>query len=75
MGFDADIVVTQCVAEGLKKFGGFEVVPIEMVEDPKAKERDRVRRRKPRVSLPYEGPNLFDLWITQIVPLDLTSGL
>lgn len=33
-----------------------------------------MRRRKHRVSLPYEGPNLFELWITQIVPLDLTRS-
>ncbi len=74
VAFDSDIVVTQRVAEGLKKFGGFEAVPIEMVEDSKAKERDAVRRRKRRVPLPYEGPNLFELWITQIVPLDLTRS-
>jgi hypothetical protein len=73
-GFGSDIAVTERVAEDLKSFGGFEPGPIEMVQDPELRASDGARRSKPRVSLPYQGPQLCELWVTQNVHLDLKKS-
>jgi hypothetical protein len=62
-GFDNEVVITEDVVEGLREFEGFEPGPVEMVEEPDAKNRRRV-------SLPYDGPRLFELWVTARVGMD-----
>jgi len=66
------IAVTERVVHALQgKFKGFELGPVQMVQDPKLKRPTRITKRtKPRVWLPYEGPLLFDLWITSWVQMD-----
>ena len=66
-----DVVVRRSVGEELMKhFSGFELGPIEMFQDPKF---DRMKRkpRKPRILLPYTGPELVYLAVTSLVPIDL----
>ncbi len=59
-GFDSDIAVKDSVLATLsRQFSGFEGQPVEMVNDPA-----RRRRKQPMVTLPYQGPRLFDLWVT-----------
>jgi hypothetical protein len=42
---------------------------VEMVQDPKARPPKRPNRRsKPRVWLPYIGPELVELWVEHVVP-------
>jgi Immunity protein family (Imm11) len=41
-----------------------------MIQDPNLKRPSRSRRRKPSVWLPYQGPPLCDLWVTQQVHVD-----
>jgi len=69
-GFGSDIAITEQVVKALKSFGGFEAGPVEMVQEPNLKRPSGSRRGKPRVWLPYEGPPLYDLWVTQQVHLD-----
>jgi len=70
-GFGSDIASSEQAAKGLKAFGGFEPGPVEMVQDSTLKRSSGSRRGKPRVWLPYEGPPLYDLWVTQHAHLDL----
>jgi len=70
-GFGSDIAITEPVANLLEAFGGFETGPVEMVQDSTLKRPSGSRSGKPRVWLPYEGPPLRDLWVTQQVHLDL----
>jgi hypothetical protein len=63
---DRDLVVQEHVADTLKLFAGFEVRPIEFVENP----QKRLPKRPPRVTLPYEGPPLSELWITTWADID-----
>jgi hypothetical protein len=43
-----------------------------MVQDPKLKRPTRITKRtKPRVWLPYEGPPLFDFWVTAWAHVDM----
>lgn len=67
-GFGADLAVTERVgAELSARFTGFDLGPVEMVQDPKLA---RSKSSKPRVWLPYVEPPLVDLWVTSWVPID-----
>lgn len=59
-GLDTDLVVTDRVGKVLQESGveGFELRPVEMQETAKR------RSKKLRVRLPFEGPPLWDLWVT-----------
>jgi hypothetical protein len=72
-GFAQDVAIKVHVFEELhQRFRGFEQGPVEMIQDPKLKKPTRITRRtKPRVWLPYEGPPLYDLWVTSWVHVDL----
>jgi hypothetical protein len=68
VGFGAEAFVTEAVLEALsERLSGFEPGPVEMFEEP---DLDRAKETKPRVWLPYEGPRLFELLITDWVHLD-----
>lgn len=73
LGADDEVVVTQRVRIALEgRFRGFEFRSIEFWQDPKLKRPERITRRtKPRVWLPYEGPPLWDVWVTAWCHLDL----
>ncbi|MBX3208057.1 MAG: hypothetical protein KF764_23625 [Labilithrix sp.] len=62
-GFDTDLVVTDGVGQALQESGvaGFDLRPVEMQESAEPAKR---RSKKSRVKLPYEGPPLWDLWVT-----------
>ena len=68
-GFDSDIIVTGTVATKAQQAGisGFELGPIEMVENSEPAKR---RSKKPTVKLPYSGPQLWDLWVTAWTRVD-----
>jgi hypothetical protein len=68
-GLDTDIVITDRVGQALKEAGvtGFELGLVEMVSNPKGSKRASTR---PRVNLPYVGPQLWDLWVTAWAELD-----
>lgn len=66
-----DVVIQRSLGEELiKRFKGFELGPITMFQDPKF---DRMKRkpRKPRILLPYTGPELVYLAVTSLAPVDL----
>jgi hypothetical protein len=67
--FDTDIVITDRVGNALQEAGvaGFQLAPVEMVENS---EKSKRASRKPRVKLPYTGPQLWDLWVTTWAELD-----
>ena len=69
-GFDSDIVISDRAAQALLQAGipGFELSNIELVET-----RKNVRaldKGKGTVRLPYSGPVLWDLWVTETAALD-----
>jgi hypothetical protein len=72
-GFGSGWVVTEEVGEMLlARFKGFELGPVEMIQDPKLKRtRQITRRAKRRVWLPYDGPPLYEVWATHQVKPDL----
>jgi len=65
-------VITERVHKLLsERFRGYEPGPVEMVQNPRLKRPQRnTKRTKPRVWLPYQGPPLFELWITARVHMD-----
>lgn len=66
-GFGSEIVVADRVLAALQsRFTGFEPGPIEMIEEP-----DLLLRDRRRVTLPYTGPALHELWTTSWVDADL----
>ncbi|UCH34929.1 MAG: hypothetical protein JSV65_00805, partial [Armatimonadota bacterium] len=67
------IMVTERVGKALlEHFRGFELGPVEMIQNPRLKRPTRITRRtKPRVWLPYEGPPLYELCVTARVSADL----
>jgi hypothetical protein len=67
------IVVTERVGKMLlERFSGFELGPVEMIQNPKLKRPQRTTRRtRPRIWLPYQGPPLYELWVTAWVDADL----
>ncbi len=72
-GIDDEIVITERVRHALEgRFRGFNFQPIAMWQDPKLKRSQRITKRtQSRVWLPYEGPPLWDLWVTARCHLDL----
>ncbi len=69
-----EVLVTEEVRQALQKTG-VEFLPVEFYQDPKLKKPKRVTKRtKPRVWLPYEGPPLYDLWVSTWVHADLTRS-
>jgi hypothetical protein len=78
LGADDEVVVSQRVGEALsERFRGFELKAIEFWQDPKLRRPQRnTKRTKPRIWLPYEGPPLWDLWVTAWCHLDIQrSGM
>ena len=67
----ARIVVRVSVAdELLARFHGFEKGPVIMSDHPKLHRPARVTKRtRPRVWLPYQGPDLCELLVTRELPL------
>ena len=72
-GMDDEVVVAERVRIALEgRFRGFDFQPIVMRQDPKLKRPQRITKRtKPRVWLPYEGPPLWDMWVTAWCHLNL----
>lgn len=68
-GFDSDAIVTDDVGKTLQRAGvpGFELAPVQMVENSEQLKR---HSKKPRVLLPYVGPQLWDLWVTAWTQID-----
>ncbi len=67
----AEVLVTQEVRDALQDCE-VEFLPVEFYQDPKLKRPKRITKRtKPRIWLPYEGPPLYDLWVTTWVHADL----
>jgi hypothetical protein len=68
-GFDSDIIVTERVVMTMKEAAitGFELAPVEMVENS---ERAKRTSRRTRVKLPYVGPRIWELWVTEWAQLD-----
>lgn len=66
----ARVAVKGPVYEALaQRFRGIHAEPVEMVQDPKLKRPKRpTKRTKPRVWLPYVGPELVELWPERTVP-------
>lgn len=66
-GLDTDIVITDRVGKALKEAGvtGFDLAPVEMVENSEGS-----KHASPQVKLPYVGPQLWDLWVTAWSKLD-----
>jgi len=71
-----DIIVSQRVRESFEgRFSGFEFGPVIMNQDPKSEKSSTARRReKPRVRLPYQGPPLWDLWVTSWCDVDVSAS-
>lgn len=69
-GLDTDLIVTDRVGAALRNAGvpGFELRPVEMQENTEAAKR---RSKRPRVTLPYQGPILRDFWVTAWTGLNL----
>ncbi len=67
-GLDTDILVADRVGVALKeaRIDGFELRKVEMVENSNAERSSN----KPRVKLPYSGPQLSDLWVTAWTNID-----
>ena len=64
-----DVVAAERVLAVLQKhFTGFEPGPVEMIDDGAVR---GAKRGKPRVRLPYQGPPLYEVWVTASVHLDI----
>lgn len=60
----------------MKQFRGIHSEPVVMVQDPKLKQpKKRTGRTKPRVWLPYTGPELVELWPDTTAPFLPTSTI
>ncbi len=72
-GLGADVVVSDRVAEALRKANveGYELREVHMRLDSGPVKR---ASRKPTVKLPYEGPQLRDLWVTKWIHLNLARS-
>lgn len=62
-GFDSDMVVVDRVKKALEEqFSGIKYGPVEYHQNPRlTKPKNITRRTKPRVWLPYTGPELWDV--------------
>ncbi len=66
----AEVLVVEAVRRVMEG-KGVEFIPVEFYQDPKLKQPKRMTKRtKPRVWLPYQGPPLWDLWISTWVHAD-----
>jgi hypothetical protein len=66
-GFDDDVVVTKRVFDELaSRFRGFEAGGVQIVDDPARTSS----RGTTRVRVPYDGPDLRELWTTPWVHVD-----
>lgn len=65
-GLDDDVALTRAAFEVLAaKFSGFEAGPVEMIEPSRSPRRSGSSSGySPTVRLPYEGPELVELWVT-----------
>jgi len=65
-------IVKKSVGDELSRsFRGFELGSVRMIQHSKLRRPVRVTKRtKPRIWLPYEGPELCELWIPLMVPID-----
>ncbi|MEZ4711501.1 MAG: hypothetical protein R3A44_30185 [Caldilineaceae bacterium] len=62
-------IATSRVFEQLqKKFGNFIAGPVEMVEKH---QKSKLQSKQPGVLLPYRGPQLFEIWISDFVSIDM----
>jgi len=68
--FSSRVAVRRPVFDSLaREFSGIHVEAVEMIQDPKLKPpKRRTSRSKPRVWLPYTGPELVELWPDREVP-------
>jgi hypothetical protein len=71
-----DIIISQRVRKSLEgRFSGFEFGPVEMKEDTDRERSSSVKgREKSRVQLPYQGPPLWDLWVTSWCHVDVPAS-
>lgn len=63
-GFGSEVVAAEHVLRSLREFSGFEAGPVEFIEEPGNPKKGK------RVTLPYNGPRLFELWVTSRVGMD-----
>lgn len=73
-GLGGDIIVTDRVARSMvRRVCGFEFRPVRMVgpELGAGEGEQSHQRARPRVHLPYEGPKLYDLWVTCWAHVDM----
>lgn len=71
-GFDSEVVVNEAVGRALQeRFTGFELGAVDMVDTTRRVTGSREARR---VRLPYEGPKLFEIWVTRWVHLDSSAS-
>jgi hypothetical protein len=64
------VAVKKSVFDALaRKFRGIHTEPVDMVQDPRLRSPKRASaRNKPRVWLPYSGPELVELWLDHVTP-------
>lgn len=66
-GLDTDLIVTDRVGIALRDIPGFELRCVMMQENTGAAKR---RSKKPRVQLPYQGPPLWDFWVSAWIAMN-----
>jgi len=73
VGSSTDIMVSDRVREYFQdRYKGLEFGDVEMIQNPRLKRPTRKNKRtKPRVWLPYEGPPLWDMWVTEWCHFDM----
>jgi len=71
-GISFELVCKDAIAKELdQEFNGFEIHPIEMFQDPSiGKPKDPKTAKRRRIYLPYDGPELSELWVESWIPLD-----
>lgn len=74
-GILSDLMVTQRVRAVLEtRDKKLRFLPVEMKQEPRVRRPVNPKRGKPRVWLPYEGPPLWDLWVDDLLPLNLEAS-
>ena len=71
-GVSFELVCKEEIAKELiHYFNGFQIFPIEMIQDTNIKiPKNPKKPKKKRIYLPYEGPKLSELWVDCWKPLD-----
>lgn len=70
------IILKQTVADDLlTQFKGFEKREIQFIDRPSLYKPEKYRKRKKRIWLPYDGPELCELYITKNVKLHESSSV